>query len=67
MNFHTQRHFFVAARFFGLMMGHYQGVFYIFCSVNKTLKTLLLNENCIGDAGAGSIGVALTYFIFFPF
>jgi hypothetical protein len=36
-------------------------VFFIACSTNKTLQTLSLSGNQIGDAGAGSIGGALTY------
>ena len=33
----------------------------LICSVNKTLQGLELEHNKIGDAGAASIGVALTY------
>ena len=35
--------------------------FYIACSTNKTLQVLDLPGNQIGDAGAASIGGALTY------
>jgi hypothetical protein len=31
------------------------------CSQNKTLQTLQLSRNQIGDAGAASIGAALAY------
>ena len=36
-------------------------VFLIACSTNKTLQTLTLYNNQIGDAGAASIGDALMY------
>ncbi len=33
--------------------------------MNKTLQALILTQNQIGDAGAASIGDALTYVVFF--
>jgi hypothetical protein len=35
--------------------------FDLICSQNKTLQTLILSKNQIGDAGAVSIGGALAY------
>ncbi len=40
---------------------HYQVALCFMCSQNKTLQTLGLNRNQIGDAGAASIGNALAY------
>ncbi len=39
----------------------------LICSVNKTLQKLELSGNKVGDAGAASIGGALTYVILLPF
>jgi hypothetical protein len=51
-------------KFFGLSMGHYQGVVCMICSKNNTLTVLYLFGNKIGDAGAASIGGALAYVTF---
>jgi hypothetical protein len=37
------------------------------CSSNKTLQTLRLQNNQIGDVGAATIGGALAYVILSPF
>ena len=39
--------------------------FFIAYRTNKTLQTLILTRNQIGNAGAASIGDALTYVVFF--
>ena len=39
--------------------------FFIAYRTNNTLQSLWLNGNQIGDAGAASIGDALTYVVFF--
>ncbi len=44
--------------------GHYQSVFCMICRQNNTLTELYLNDNQIGNAGAASIGGALTYVTF---